>query len=197
MVASWVRRGPFGGVAQEVRRPLHAKAVLAVLGVGALMGPSDKRMKATGGPGIVPFELAGSRVKVDAILRQWGPDGRAAAEESLVLDQVWQVTYAVSLALSAAEAGDAFGERGWDRAARAAGPLGWASLVAASLDAVENTSLLAVVRGSEGSFLPRLAQRSAQVKFALVAVALPYGLVGLALRGVEAARGGGSGRGRA
>src|SRR4051794_41170690 len=109
--------GPFGRVPGAVRRPLLAKSMGAVLAVGALMGPSDKKMKATGGPGIVPLELAGGRDRVDAILDTWGPSGRAGARESLVLDQAWLVTYALSLALSAAEAGDAFDDRGWSGAA--------------------------------------------------------------------------------
>ena len=173
-------RGPFGPIPGSVRRPLLARSMAAVLGVGALMGRSDKQMKATGGPGIVPLELAGERAKVDAILDTWGPPGRAGARESLVLDQAWLVTYALSLALAAAEAGEAFDDRGWRALASLAPVAGWASLVAGGLDAVENASLLAVVNGSPSSALPRLAQRCAQVKFALVLGALPYGLAGLA-----------------
>jgi hypothetical protein len=171
-----------------VRRPLLAKSVGAVIAVGALMAPSDKKMKATGGPGIVPLELAGSRDRVDAILDTWGPAGRAGARESLVLDQAWLVTYVLSLALAAAEAGETYEDRGWSGLAGLAGPIGWGSLLAGGLDAVENASLLGVVNGSPSTALPRVAQRCAQVKFALVVAAIPYGLVGLALRGKGRAR---------
>src|SRR4051812_14065756 len=180
--------GPFGRIPGPVRRPLLAKSMAAMLGVGALFRPSEKKMKATGGPGIVPFELVGSRERIDAILDTWGPSGRAGARGSLVLDQAWLVTYALSLALSAAEAGDAFEARGWSGAAALAGPIGWGSLLAGAFDAVENATLLAVVNGSPSLTLPRVAQRCAQVKFALVLASIPYGWAGLAIGAIDRRR---------
>lgn len=173
--------GPFDHLPTERRRAHLGKAIAAVVGVGALMVPSTRRMRATGGPDIVPFELAGSRPRVDEILERWGAEGRAAARQNLLLDQVWLLTYSTSMALSAAEAGRAFGARGWHWTASVSGVMGWAPYVAAALDAVENTSLLALVDGSPSTRLPVVAARAARVKFALVALSLPYGLAGLAV----------------
>lgn len=182
------RPGPFGKVPASDRRPLLAKSIGAMVAVGSLMASLERKMKATGGPGIVPLELAGDRGAIDAILSKWGPSGRSAARESLVLDQAWLVTYALSLAVSAAEAADAFEGRGWRSAASAGASMGWGALAAGALDAVENASLLAVVNGSASTRLPRLAQRCAQVKFALVAASLPYGLTGIAVGALDRRR---------
>ena len=36
-------------------------------------------MRATGGPGIIPFELAGSATRAEDIMTRWGSDGQRAA----------------------------------------------------------------------------------------------------------------------
>jgi len=52
----------------------------------------DRRMQATGGPGIIAFELAG-RERSQPILDRWGDEGRRAAFASLVLDFPFLVAY--------------------------------------------------------------------------------------------------------
>lgn len=171
-------RGPLSALAGPDRRRLIGRWVLALLGLSAIMARSEVALRRSGG-GIVAFELAGTPERAAALLESWGAEGRAAARESLVLDQGYLVAYSSVLALAATEAGVAFGDRGWRRTARLAGPLGWAQYVAAGCDAVENAALFAVVGGSTRTGLPALARRAALVKFALIALGLPYGLVGL------------------
>lgn len=52
----------------------------------AVMLLLERRMHRTGGPGIIPFELAGSGAAAEAIMEQWGDEGRRAARWSLILD---------------------------------------------------------------------------------------------------------------
>ena len=64
------------------RRGLIASGIATMLLLIA-MSPSDGRMKDTGGPGIVPFEVAGSQDHADEIMAEWGDKGQDAARESL------------------------------------------------------------------------------------------------------------------
>lgn len=52
----------------------------------------DRRMQASGGPGIIPFELAGP-TRSEAILHAWGNEGRRAARASLMLDFPFLLAY--------------------------------------------------------------------------------------------------------
>ena len=76
------------------------------------MSPSDQRMKDTGGPGIVPFELAGDQDRADEILAEWGEDGQDAARESLWIDFGFLLAYGAFLTLALAATRDLAGERG-------------------------------------------------------------------------------------
>jgi hypothetical protein len=53
----------------------------------------ERRMRATGGPGIIPFELAGSATRAEDIMTRWGSDGQRAARLSLWLDFGYMATY--------------------------------------------------------------------------------------------------------
>lgn len=46
----------------------------------------ERRMKKTGGPGIIAFELAGSSAKATAKVDRWGTNGACAARTSILLD---------------------------------------------------------------------------------------------------------------
>jgi hypothetical protein len=61
-------------------------AGIATLLLLLAMAPADGRMKDTGGPGIVPFELTGGQDRADEIMAEWGEDGQDAARESLWID---------------------------------------------------------------------------------------------------------------
>ena len=59
----------------------------------------ERRMRATGGPGIIPFELAGSAIRAEDIMTRWGSDGQRAARLSLRLDFGYMATYGTFTAL--------------------------------------------------------------------------------------------------
>jgi hypothetical protein len=138
----------------------------------------ERRMKRTGGPGIIPFELAGTPVKANRILEAWGDEGRAAARKSLILDYPFPATYALQHAIACTAASDRFGERDRPVLAGAGGPLAWAQLAAAIFDYIENTALLLNLSG-HSKRLPALARRAALVKFALLSAGWGYLLLSI------------------
>ena len=137
----------------------------------------ERRMQSTGGPGIIPFELAGTPERSRGILRTWGTEGRAAAKASLVLDYPFLVSYSgFNIALASAVGEHLPGARA----------IAAAQVAAGACDAVENTALLGVLaKGPDGN-LPKTASTFARVKFALLSVVWSYlaaGLVAWLLRG--------------
>jgi hypothetical protein len=139
----------------------------------------DRRMQDTGGPGIIPFELAGSLDRATEILGEWGDEGRDAARLSLWIDFPYLVAYGAFFSLAAAAMRDAARSRGWTRYARPGTAIALLPIVAATCDAVENINLLLVLGNHGGSAAPPIATIFAVVKLASLAVVLVYLLVGL------------------
>jgi hypothetical protein len=139
------------------------------------------------GTDIVPFELAGDAASVDRIIGEWGPEGVRAAKAQTWMDMAYLSLYAT--ATSSACATIATAARGNDRPALAAtaDALGWAAVVAAGCDAIENAAMLAELSGARGR-LPAIARRCALVKFGLITPAALYALGGLAVLGVARLR---------
>jgi len=171
--------GPFGRLPRRDRR----RAIWVLAGAGlAQLGPLEtleRRMKRTGGPGIIAFELAGSSERARRIMDTWGSEGCSAARLSLLLDCPFPATYAPLHALACAATADGFAGRGHRALAVAGGPLAWGQLAAAGFDYVENTALLLILSGRHGA-LPALARRAALTKFALLSAGWAYILLGLA-----------------
>ena len=162
------------------RRKVLVRVLLASGVLFAAIAAIDELMWREGGPGIIGFELAGSRDDAQDILAEWGGGGRDAARASLLVDFLYLVTYATTLVLGIRAAGAAAGRRGWDRLARFA-RRGWVvPIVAAGFDVGENVTLLAQVEGADGAAWPVAALVFATVKFAAVAVSVGYLLVVLA-----------------
>jgi hypothetical protein len=135
------------------------------LGYTAVMLLPERRMRATGGPGIIPFELAGSAAGAERIMTSWGPDGQRAARVSLWLDFGYMATYGTFTALLV------------DRARRRRGHptvLPAAVIVAVAADAAEGVSLLKVLRRADIATHARRARVAALAKFALLVLALTY-----------------------
>lgn len=142
-----------------------AAAAVSFLGYTAVMLVLERRMRRSGGPGIVAFELAGSASRAEGIMTRWGSSGQRAARLSLWLDFGYMATYGVLTALLV------------DRARRRRGhPAGLpaAVLVAVAGDAVEGVSLLRVLRGTRIGVHARRAQIAALIKFAVLVGALGY-----------------------
>jgi len=162
------------------RRGLIAAGV-ATLALLLAMSPSDQRMKDTGGPGIVPLELAGDQDRADEILAEWGEDGQDAARESLWIDFGFLLAYGAFLTLALAATRDLAGEQGWRRFAAVGSVVVWFGALGAGFDALENVCLLLTLDGAGAAF-PTLATAFATCKFALLAIAIGYIFAGLAAR---------------
>lgn len=125
----------------------------------------ERRMRRTGGPGIIPFELAGNASRADAIMARWGSDGQRAARISTWLDFGYMTTYGVFTALLV--------ERTRRRRGHSAALPAIVSVAVAG-DAIEGVSLLKVLNGTRVAENARRARTAALIKFAALALALGY-----------------------
>lgn len=162
------------------RRGLIASGIAALLLLWA-MSPAEDRMKDTGGPGMVPFELTGGQDRADEILSEWGDEGQDAAREQLWIDFGFLLAYGTFLTLALAAIRDMAGRRGWRRLAAIGGVVVFFGALGAGFDALENICLLLTLDGAGAAF-PLLATVFASCKFALLAAAIAYLLAGLAMR---------------
>jgi hypothetical protein len=162
------------------RRGLILSAIASVLLLLA-MAPADQRMRDTGGPGIIPFEVTGGQDRADEILAEWGEKGQDAARESLWIDFAYLVAYGTFLTLAAAATRDLARSRGWTRMARIGVAVVYFAALSAAFDAFENTCLLLTLEGS-GEIFPLLATIFAACKFLLLAVVIVYLIAGLLMR---------------
>lgn len=142
------------------------------------MSPADGRMKDTGGPGIVPFEVAGSQSEADRIMGEWGDGGQDAARQSLWIDFGFLIAYGTFLTLAIAAVRDRARRCGLRRLAAIGGFIAGFGAIGAGFDALENICLLLTL-GSAGSAFPFLAATFAYAKFFFTAVAVAYLLVGV------------------
>jgi hypothetical protein len=122
-------------------------------------------MRATGGPGIVAFELAGSGFRAEQIMKQWGRDGQLAARASMWLDFGYMTTYGALVALLIERA-----RRRWGHPR----VLSSAAIVAVAGDAIEGVSLIKVLDRERVDVHARRARGAALVKFAALVGALGY-----------------------
>ena len=125
----------------------------------------ERRMRRTGGAGIIPFELAGSASRAEDIMTRWGSDGQRAARLSLWLDFGYMATYGTFTALLV------------DRARRRRGhpaALPAVVIVAVAADATEGISLLKVLNRTHVGSHSRRAQIAALIKFTILAGSLGY-----------------------
>jgi len=162
------------------RRGLIAAGIATVVLLLA-MSPADQRMQDSGGPGIVPFELAGGQDRADEILAEWGEDGQDAARESLWIDFGFSLAYGTFLTLALAAVRDLARKRGWQRLAAIGGVVVPFGALAAAFDVLENICLLLTLDGAGAAF-PLLATIFAGCKFVLLVAAIAYLLAGLAMR---------------
>lgn len=153
---------------------------LAAAGLFLVLVLVDRRIQESGGPGIIPFELAGSTDRATEILDEWGEGGRDDARLSLWLDFPYLIAYGAFFSLAVIAVGDAVRRRGWDLYARPSAAIAVLPIVAAACDAVENVGLLLVLDGHADSPAPTVATAFAVAKFVTLGVAQLYLLAGLA-----------------
>jgi hypothetical protein len=168
------------------RQGLIATGIATVLLLLA-MSPAEERMKDTGGPGMVPFELTGGQERADEILDEWGEDGQDAAREQLWIDYAFLLVYGAFLTLAAVATRDLARERGWRRLASIGGVAVYFGALCVAFDALENTCLLLTLEGSGAAF-PLLATIFAAFKFAFLAAVIAYIAAGLAARAAFSSR---------
>ena len=140
-------------------------AAVAFVGYSAVMIRLDRRMHAAGGPGIIPFELAGTAAAAEDIMNRWGEDGRRAARLSMWLDFGYMSSYGILLGLLI------------DHRRRRRGHPAWLPALAAGAvagDAVEGVTLLRVRDRRDIAQNARTARVAASLKFAILAAALGY-----------------------
>ena len=147
--------------------------------VFAPLAVAERRMKATGGPGIIPFELAGTPERSQRMLDTWGEEGQAAARTSLLLDFGYLVTYSGLGVVGCLAAADALDDAGCAPLAAAGGAMAAAQVAAGACDAAENTTLLQILRHGVGGGRPGRARAFARAKFALLYAVWAYGAAGL------------------
>ena len=135
--------------------------------------------------GIISYELAGTVEEAQAILDSWDSSAQLHAAFALGFDYVFMLAYSTTIGLACVMAAGALRSRDWPLAGVGAG-LAWGQWLAASLDAVENIALTAMLFGAVASPWPQVAYWCALVKFALVFLGLVYafygGVVGLFIR---------------
>jgi len=164
------------------RRRALVLLALSTVAIGIVLAVLDGRMRDSGGPGIVGFELAGSEERAAEILGEWGEEGKDAARASLWIDYAYILSYGAFLTLAAIATRELALRSGWRRmagAGLAAIPLAAAG---ASFDAIEDVGLLLALDGHGGDVAPLLAAVCALLKFAVLALVIAYLLGGLLLR---------------
>lgn len=144
------------------------------------MSPAENRMKDTGGPGMVPFELSGGQHRADEILAEWGKDGQDAARQQLWIDFGFMLAYGSFLTFALAAVLDLARRRGWRRLAAVGAVVVFFGALGACFDALENICLLLTLNGAGAAF-PLLATIFATCKFSLLTVAIAYLIAGIGI----------------
>jgi hypothetical protein len=172
--------GPLGNADPDARRRVLWIAGVAALALLAFLVYQDGQIEDSGGPGIVPFEVAGTSDRAEEILAEWGEEGQDDARVSLIVDYPYLVAYGIFLAVACTVGADRLARRGFERLARAGPAIGWGAVVAAALDAIEDAALLSVIDGNT-EVLPAVALIAAIGKFALAGIAVLYAIAGVVL----------------
>ncbi len=155
---------------------------VVTLGIGAFLSGQDEKMRDTGGPGIVPFEVAFDRERAEEIKTDWDSEGQDAARVSLFVDYAFLFAYGAFLALAAVATRETAERRGWARMVRAGALAVPATVAAAAFDAIENAWLLITLETRAGDLAPLAGGIFACLKFAALAFVVAYLIAGLALR---------------
>ena len=148
-----------------IRLALEQGLSASFVGYAMVMLLVERKMRRTGGPGIIPFELAGHSAAAEAIMARWGVEGRRAARLSLVLDFGYMLNYGFLIGLLL----DRTARR--NRHRRAVPVLVVAAVVS---DAVEGISLLRVLDHRNVEQNASRAKNAALTKFALLGTCAGY-----------------------
>lgn len=130
--------------------------------------------------GIISYEFAGDRESAQDILDSWDSQAKVYAAFNLGLDYLFLVLYSASISAGVLWLTDALTNN--RRTLRLAQLLAWSLVLAAFLDAIENSALFTILINGATEPWPRVASVAAGIKFALVIIGLLYVLIGLIVR---------------
>jgi hypothetical protein len=173
-------RAPFADASAQGRRRVLWVAGACALALWLFLAIQDRKISETPGPGIIPFEVAGTQEHAEEILDDWGGEGRDAARVSLIADYPYIVAYSIFLAVGCTIAAERLDRRGMRRLSRIGPVLAWAQFVAGALDAIEDAALLRVLDGHTEAY-PGIAFVAAVGKFALAGLGIAYVILGAVL----------------
>lgn len=145
----------------QLRRSFFFVFLALTVLIFGIFGALEKPLQPNG---IVPFELAGTVERSQAIIDSWSGNARLTAAFGLGFDYLFMPVYALTLSLGLLLA--------WhDKPGRFHAVsvwLGWGALFAALFDAVENYALLRILLdGLAVTPFPQIAMVCAFIKFAL------------------------------
>lgn len=129
-----VTAGPFPRLRPSARRRAIGGLAAAEIAQLVPLLALERRMMRTGGPGIIPFELAGTPHAAQQIIDRWGPEGCAAARGSLRRDFLFPATYGPLQALACHAAAERLARGGHSRLAAAGGTVAWTQILAPLFD---------------------------------------------------------------
>jgi len=188
-------RDPFAWLSRrQQKRAFLGVLVLTLVLIGVMSG-FDRPLRTAAAPqGIVSFELAGDGARAGEILASWDEGARVSAGLSLGMDYLFLLAYSLSIGLGCVLLAGLPVNSGTGLAVLA-GPLAWAQIIAALLDAVENAALIRILQaagqaagqGADPSSWAALARGCAVPKFVLVLLGLVY-LIAVGLRSVARGR---------
>jgi hypothetical protein len=128
--------------------------------------------------GIVSYELAGTEIVSDAILREWTSEGvTRIAVFSILIDFLFIPTYVLTIGMGGTLASKALKTHAWPLASLS-GSLVYGLFIAGILDITENSALLIQISGQPQTPLPQIAFYAAIIKFTLIFIGLVYALYG-------------------
>lgn len=150
--------------------------VIGTIGVAVALWVQGLPLTTSAAPrGIGSYEFAWTGSCATAILGSWNSN-LAVARTQLQLDYAFLLLYPSALCCACIAVASAFS----GRAAAPARWAGWAVLLAAPFDAIENFALLHMLDHGASDGFAQLAGWSATTKFALIAIALAYIATGVA-----------------
>ena len=152
--------------------------LIATLIVMAVFQLLDRPLRTSAAPnGIVSFELAGSVENARAMIDSWDDRTRLYTALGLGLDYLFMLLYATTIAIACLWSAGVYAMSGWPIAGWG-GLVAWGVWLAAALDGVENYSLWQLLKGPVVNPWPGIARWCASIKFALITIAMLYGITG-------------------
>ena len=163
--------GPFNWIDHRASRQLLVTLTILLVCCSIWLSYMDRSLVSSAAPnGIISFELAGSLERSQAIIQSWSDQARSAALLIQGFDYLYLFVYPAWFSLAVISLGVRLGGRFQSMGLA----IGWAVLLAAPLDAVENYALIQQLLHGPGAAMAQLALWCALAKFALIALCAAF-----------------------